>query len=189
MSSPIDDRRTMINSSENRGHGVEKAPDSAAGGGQNAGPAFDIRIAADGTWYHEGAPIRRLAIAKLFATVLTRDDNGDYWLVTPAEKGRIEVEDAPFVAVELTIEGDGPGRILRFRTNLDHQVEVDRDHPIRVAHGSATGEPRPYVRVKEGLEALIVRSVYYQLVEVAEPHAGRIGVWSKNTFHPLDQDS
>ncbi len=147
---------------------------------------FDIRIAADGTWYHEGAPIRRLAIARLFATVLRRDDAGGYWLVTPAEKGRITVDDAPFVAVELTVEDDGADQVLRFRTNLDHHVEVGNDHPIRVVHDTDTGEPRPYVTMDNGLEALIARSVFFQLAEVAQNWEGRIGVWSRGTFHPLD---
>lgn len=130
---------------------------------------FDIAIRRDGTWTYRGDPIQRLKLCQLFATVLQRDENGDHWLVTPAEKGRIEVEDAPFVAVELEAETgeDGETR-LRFRTNLDYWVTADADHPIRVAVNAETGEPSPYIEVRDGLEALIARPVFYDLVERAE---------------------
>src|SRR3546814_4800113 len=83
---------------------------------------YDIRIARDGTWFHEGAPIGRKALVKLFASVLWRDDGG-YWLRTPAEQGRIEVEDAPFTAVELSVKGEGRDQVLAFRTDLDERSE------------------------------------------------------------------
>lgn len=185
MSSPTDASKTIskVSGSDNRAPRRGRAGDTGEGETH-----FDIRIASDGTWYHEGAPIRRLAIARLFATVMKRDDAGDYWLVTPAERGRIAVDDAPFVAVELMVAGEGRDRCLRFRTNLDQEVDVGEDHPIRVVHDPATGEPRPYVAMGNSLEALIARSVYYQLVDVAENAGGRIGVWSKGIFHPLDPD-
>src|SRR5487761_1763401 len=91
-----------------------------------------IRIARDGAWHHHGSPIGRLALVKLFASVLRRDADGSYWLVTPAERGRIEVEDAPFLAVELTVAGEGCGQQLIFRTNLDDIVTAGPDHPLRV---------------------------------------------------------
>lgn len=152
---------------------------------------YDIRIAADGTWFYLGSPIRRMALVKLFATVLKRDEDGGYWLITPAERGRITVDDAPFTAVELdAIDGGGvePG-VLNFRTNLDHRVEAGPDHPIRIAFDPESGEPRPYILVKPGLEALILRPVYYQLVDLATEVDGRTGVWSHGTFFPLDQGS
>lgn len=143
---------------------------------------FEMRIARDGTWYHQGRPIRRMALVKLFATVLRRDDSGGYWLVTPVEQGRIEVEDVPFTAVELQTEGSGRDRMLTFRTNLDQMVTVDAAHPIRVAEDATTGEPAPYVLVRDNLEALIVRSVFYELADLAEERAGDEGpemvVWS-----------
>lgn len=150
---------------------------------------FGIRIARDGTWYHNEGPIRRLELAKLFATVLRRDDAGDYWLVTPVERGRIVVEDAPFVAVEMTASGSGRDQVLSFRTNLDEWVEAGPDHPIRVAHNPKTGEPIPYVAIRNGLEARIARAVYYEMVERCVPEGQarepEVGLWSNKTFFAL----
>ncbi len=116
--------------------------------------------------------------------------DGSYWLVTPAERGRILVDDVPFVAVELDIAGAGSGQVLTFRTNLDDRVEAGENHPIRVATDPATGEPGPYVLVRAGLEARLARPVFYQLVERGgeETHDGRsrFGVWSNGQFFPLD---
>ena len=151
---------------------------------------FDIRIARDGTWFYKGSPIARRELVKLFASVLRRTDSGEYWLVTPAERGRILVDDAPFTAVECTPEGDGDGRVLWFRTNLDEWLEAGPEHPIRVAFTTDRGEPRPYIEVRDRLDALIVRPVYYQLVELAEFRRldGRdvLGLWSKGEFFPLE---
>lgn len=156
---------------------------------------FDIRIARDGTWYHEGAPIRRKPLVKLFASVLWRDDDGGYWLRTPVEKGRIAVEDAPFTAVELSVKGEGRNQVLAFRTNLDDWVEADSDHPLRVVEDPDNGAPAPYILVRDRLEALILRPVYYELAGLAveSPQAGDesakesncLGVWSKGVFFPL----
>ena len=147
---------------------------------------FDIRIARDGTWFHEGSPIGRKALVRLFSTVLHRDEEGVFWLQTPVEKGRIQVDDAPFTAVELQAEGVGDAQVLRFRTNVDDWVEAGADHPIRVEIADS-GEPSPYIVVRERLDALILRSVFYQLVDLAV--SGRdeetLGVWSKGTFFPL----
>ena len=151
--------------------------------------AFEIRIGRDGTWHYRGSPIGRPALVKLFASVLRRDVAGDYWLVTPVERGRITVDDAPFVAVELGIEGAGRDQALSFRTNLDEQITADHAHPIRVAHDRSAGAPSPYVLVRPGFEARVLRAVYYQLVElgVEEVVAGDrlFGVWSLGAFFPL----
>jgi hypothetical protein len=150
---------------------------------------FDIRIGRDGTWYYQGSPIGRIALVKLFATVLRRDAQGDHWLITPAEQGRIEVDDAPFVAVELSVVGSGPDQAITLRTNLDEIVTVDADHPLRVEHDPVSGEPAPYVLVRDGLEARLSRPVYYELVElglerrVGDDHL--YGVWSRGGFFPL----
>jgi hypothetical protein len=149
--------------------------------------AYDIRIGRDGTWYYHGSPIRRLPLVKLFATVLRRDAAGDYWLITPAERGRITVDDAPFVAVAVEVSGTGEDQVLTFRTNLDHLREAGPEHPIRVAFAPDTGEPSPYIRIGEGLDALLSRPVFYELAEIAVGHDGRMGVWSHQTFFPLDQ--
>ncbi len=150
---------------------------------------FDITIAKDGSWYYRGTPIRRVELCKLFATVLRRENDGSYWLVTPVERGRIEVEDAPFTAVEMDVQGTGGDQILRFRTNLDHMVDAGADHPIRVQSDDETGEPRPYLAVRDGLEALILRPVYYEMVAraVERQLEGRrmLGVWSGGCFFAI----
>ena len=150
---------------------------------------FDIRIARDGTWFHEGDPIRRIELVKLFATVLRRDDAGGFWLVTPVERGRIEVEETPFVAVEMTASGSGDEQVLSFRTNLDEWVEAGPEHPIRVSHNPENGEPTPYIDIRSGLAARILRPVYYEMVDRADTrvHDGgaEVGVWSRKVFFAL----
>lgn len=159
-----------------------------AGGPQMCGD-IDMRIGRDGTWYYMGSPIGRAALVKLFASVLKRDDSGDFWLVTPAEMCRIRVDDAPFAAVEMTVEGSGRDRSLTFRTNIDENMIAGPDHPIRVEIDSDTREPAPYILVRDGLDALIVRSVFYDLVEIAEEYeadgATRLGVWSDGAFFEI----
>ena len=137
---------------------------------------IDIRIAANGDWYHDGDRIKRFAIAKLFASVL-RLDEGAHYLVTPAEKLRIQVDDAPFVATDMEAEGVGAGMRIAFRTNVGDAVVADAAHPIVVA--DRAGEPRPYVEVRRGLKALIARPVFYRLAALAteEPN-GEVAVWS-----------
>jgi hypothetical protein len=126
---------------------------------------IDIRIGRDGTWFYHASPIRRKPLVKLFASVLKRENDGHYYLETPYEKGRIQVDDAPFVAVELNVTGQGQGQRLTFRTNLDDEVTADARHPIRVDREAVSGGPAPCVLVRDGLEALIGRAVYYQLVD------------------------
>ncbi|MDX9997652.1 MAG: DUF1285 domain-containing protein [Phenylobacterium sp.] len=133
----------------------------------------DIVIRRDGAWVHEGAIISREALVRLFSTVLRKDPDG-YWLVTPVEKMKIRVEDAPFVAVAVARVGE----VLRFTTNVGDEVEAGPDNPIRVEIDPATGEPRPYIHVRRGLEALINRPVFYDLVEMAEPEGDRYVVAS-----------
>lgn len=149
-----------------------------------------MRIARDGTWFYRGSPIGRKPLVKLFSTVLRRE-NGEFWLVTPVERGRILVDDAPFVAVEVDAVGEGAERRLSFRTNVDDIVTADEAHPIRVDHDPASGEPRPYVTVRGGLEARILRPVYYHLIEMGEfrtrDGAEQLGVWSCGRFFPLGQ--
>jgi hypothetical protein len=150
---------------------------------------FPLRIARDGTWFYQGSPIGRKPLVKLFSTVLRREQDGSFWLVTPVERCRIAVDDAPFVAVEMHVSGSGQTRSLRFRTNVDDEVTAGPAHPIRVAMNPTTGEPSPYVLVRGGLEALIARAVFYDLVELAEPAVvdGRntLGVWSDGAFFVL----
>jgi len=149
---------------------------------------YDIRIARDGTWYYRGTPIARKPLVRLFASVLRRDESGQFWLVTPAEKGRIDVDDAPFLAVELTVT-DGRTPKLNFRTNLGEEVTADADHPIRVVVDVDSGEPSPYILVRDNLEALMTRSVFYQLVDLCVPaqvsDTSEVGVWSCGEFFSL----
>jgi uncharacterized protein len=149
---------------------------------------LDMRIARDGTWFYRGSPITRPRLVKLFASVLRREDDGTYWLVTPVERGRVSVEDAPFVAVELTSEGEGPNRSLSFRTNLDEIVAAGPDHPLRV-DTATNGEPAPYILIRPGLEARLNRPVFYQLVDIADAErgdsGGPFGVWSGGMFFDL----
>lgn len=153
---------------------------------------YNMRITADGLWHHNGTPITRPTLVRLFASLLKRDAAGDYWLETPVERGRIQVDDAPFVAVDMTIWGSGAAQRLTFRTNLDHQVTADAAHPIclRTGGGADHGAARPYLLLDDGLEALIARSVYYRLADIAveRPVAGAVifGVWSGGVFFALE---
>jgi uncharacterized protein len=152
---------------------------------------FDIRISKDGTWHYRGSPIRRKELVCLFASVLKREPCGRYVLETPAERGAVDVEDAPFVAVEMTWRDCGGRPCLSFRTNTDEIVTADSEHPIRVQLDPVTREPRPYLTVRPGLEARITRAVFYELVALAEAEriAGRevMGVWSEGVFFPIDE--
>lgn len=153
------------------------------------GKEFDFRIARNGTWHYRGSPIDRKELVRLFSTILRREDDGSYWLVTPSERVRVAVEDAPFTAVELTAEAEGPGQVLHFRTNVDDWVAAGPAHPLRIAVDPDSGEPRPYILIRDRLEALILRSVYYRLAELAverrQDGADMLGVWSNDTFFPL----
>ena len=160
-------------------HGAEKLDPALICGD------IDIRIAADGTWFHEGGPIGRKKLVKLFASVFERDDAGDYWLVTPVERARIRVDDAPFVALEMHASGSGRDQCLTFRTNIDAEVMADAEHPLAFRPRPG-GEPAPYLNLGGGLSALVSRAVYYQLVElgVEEERDGetKFGVWSGGAF-------
>ncbi len=168
------------------GNSSASPPATPARSGQD--DAFDIRIARDGTWLYRNSPILRLPLVKLFASVLRREADGRYWLVTPAERGRIEVEDAPFIAVALAADGAGRAQRLTFTTNLDEIVTAGPAHPLRI-ETAADGAPSPYILVREGLEARLNRPVFYELVELGgeETIGGerQYGVWSDGMFFRL----
>jgi hypothetical protein len=149
----------------------------------------DIRIDRDGVWYYHGSPIGRKELVCLFSSVLRREADGSYWLVTPAEAARIRVDDAPFLAVELFACKSGRNQVLSVRTNVDEVVTLDARHPLRVETDPASGEPSPYVLVRDGLEARLSRSVYYDLVargvEEIIDREHIYGIWSSGTFFPL----
>lgn len=143
---------------------------------------LDIQIKRDGTWIHEGRPINRHKLVQLFSSILKRE--GDkYFLVTPVEKVGITVEDAPFVAVDVDVEGDGQAQQLQFTTQVGDRVTASADCPIRLE--GAAAEPSPYVMVRAGLEARIDRKSFYRMVEVGEHHDGWFGVWSNGAFFGL----
>ena len=149
---------------------------------------LDLKIARDGSWSYRGSPITRLPLVKLFASVLRRESDGSYALLTPAERGSVAVEDVPFVAVALDREGEGRGQRLIFRTNLDEIVTAGPSHPLRL-DTAANGEPAPYILIRAGLEARLARPVFYELVDLAgeERIAGeaQFGVWSSGMFFRL----
>lgn len=150
----------------------------------HCGDSF-MRIASDGTWFHEGSPISRAAMVRLFSTILRREPDGSYVLVTPVEKLTIAVDDAPFVAVEMKAEGEGRDRRLAFRLNTGDLVVADADHPLRIVE--RTDGPHPYVTVRGGLDALIARPVYYELVNLAlDEDDDPPGLWSEGSFFALD---
>lgn len=144
-----------------------------------------LAIARDGSWYYRGSRIDRLPLVKLFASVLRRgDDDDDYWLITPVERGRLAVEDVPFVVVEMAIDGIGQAQTIRLRSNLDEWVTVSAERPLFV-RPQPDGHSAPYVMMRPELEARLVRSVYYELVEHGEERGGGFGVWSSGDFFTL----
>lgn len=149
---------------------------------------IDMRIARDGTWYYMGTPIGRKPMVKLFSTIIRRDGE-DYFLITPAEKVGIVVDDAPFVAQILEVEGEGEQQVLRFITNVDEQITANSEHPLRVVIDPQTQAPAPYLLVRRNLEALIHRNVFYQLIELAVSRSidgqNWLGVWSSGQFFPI----
>ena len=149
---------------------------------------LDIRIARDGTWFYLGTPIGRPELVKLFSTILRKDDDR-YVLVTPVEKVGIQVDDAPFVAVDFEASSEGDDSVLTFTTNLDDTAAAGPDHPIRVERDPETGEPSPYILIRDRLEALIDRKSFYRLVDIGEhaEHQGEnwFGLWSMGQFFPI----
>lgn len=149
---------------------------------------LDMRIARDGTWFHEGTPINRPELVRLFSTILRRDDDR-YVLVTPVEKVGIQVEDVPFIAVDFNAQGSGEDQVLTFETNVGDSAEAGADNPIRVERDAETGEPSPYVLVRDRLEARIDRKSFYRLIDLGA-HADHDGVswfglWSGGVFFPV----
>jgi uncharacterized protein len=150
--------------------------------------ALDMRIARDGTWFYLGTPIGRKPLVKLFSSILRRDGD-EYFLVTPVEKVGITVDDAPFVAVDFEVSGEGAEQVVRFVTNVEDEATAGPEHPIRVVRNADTGEPSPYVLIRANLEALIDRKSFYRLVElcVHEEQDGEswFGLWSGGEFFPF----
>jgi hypothetical protein len=149
---------------------------------------MDMRIARDGSWIHEGKAIRRDALVRLFSSVLKKE--GDrYFLVTPVEKIGITVDDCPYVAQRLEISGSGADQQVRVILNTGEQVLIDGQHPLEVGELAGSDQPHPTVHVRNGLNALLTRSVFYQLVDAAESGEGEsealLGIWSAGHFFKL----
>lgn len=143
-----------------------------------------VRIARDGRWFHDGTEILRSNLVRLFASILRRESDGRFVLVTPVEKQTVAVEDAPFIAVELHSEGSGRHRTLAFRTNVGDLVLAGKENPLRFEAGD-TG-PAPYVLVRSGLEARIGRPVFYELAELAlNDGESPPGLWSQGQFYSM----
>lgn len=137
-----------------------------------------------------------MPLVKLFASVLEKGTDGSYWLVTPVERGRIDVDDVPFVVVELNADGAGHDQMIRVRSNLDDWVTMGPDHPLHLKmppNAPPTAAPIPYIEIRPGLEGRLLRPVYYDLVDLGEPHqqdgVTRYGVWSNGQFFALDEQS
>jgi hypothetical protein len=149
---------------------------------------IDMRIARDGTWFHEGTPIGRPGLVKLFSSILKKE--GDrFFLVTPVEKVGITVEDAPMVAVDFDVADKGPDQVLTFHTKTEDEAIAGPDHPIRIHRDPVTGEPSPYVLIRANLEALIDRKSFYRLIDLGS-HEDRdgiswFGVRSSGVFFPI----
>jgi uncharacterized protein len=145
-----------------------------------------MRIRSDGVWFYQGSPIGRMPLVKLFAGVLRKDADGRHYLVTPAEKVDVAVDDAPFLAVEMEVKGGGREQGLTFRTNVDDIVAAGPGHPIRFVVEPGSEGLKPYLLVRGRLEALVTRALYYDLVELAVAgDDGGLGLWSGGAFFPM----
>jgi hypothetical protein len=173
--------------------GLKEAEKAAGGKGLPPvhlwNPAFcgdiDMRISQDGTWFYMNSPIGRKPLVRLFSTILRHDEDGKFYLITPVEKVGIRVDDAPFVAVAMDVEGDGREQLLRFRTNCEDEVTVDAAHPLRFAKEDGTDGLKPYVLVRGRLEALVNRAIFYDLVARGVAEGEWFGVWSSGVFWPM----
>lgn len=149
---------------------------------------IDMRIARDGTWFYLGTPIGRAPLVKLFSSILRREGDA-YFLVTPVEKVGIRVDDAPLLAVDFAVSGEGAAQSLRFITKTEDEVTASAENPISVDRDPETGEPSPYIHIRAGLWALIDRKSFYRLVDLGchHDHEGQswFGLWSEGSFFPV----
>ena len=163
-------RETSPNLAEIAEWAAKPAPGGAPVDGWNPPDcgAIDMRIRADGTWFYLGTPIGRMPLVRLFSTVLRKDEDGKTYLVTPVEKIEIEVEDAPFLAVEMHVDNRGPDQVLTFRTNVGDVIEAGPEHALRFEQEEGSDGLKPYLHVRGRLEALVTRALMYDLVELGE---------------------
>ena len=146
---------------------------------------IDMRIDREGRWYFMNSPIGRERMVRLFSRVLRYDQDGHYYLVTPIEKIRLTVDDKPFLIIDYSINFKNGKQIINFITNTLDEFELGLDHPLRVEVDDLSNEPSPYVLVRNNLEGLISRNIFYKLVDIAEKSKGSLGVWSNNIFFKI----
>lgn len=150
---------------------------------------MDLRISRDGQWIHKGEPLGREAIVKLFSSILRREEDGQYYLLTPVEKWQIQVEDTPLLAHSLEVTGTGEQQIIKLTTSVGETLEVGADHPLEVGNYEDSGQPRPLVRVRHGVDARLVTAAYYDLAEhVVEQTIDEkpvLGVFSHGNFYKI----
>ena len=149
---------------------------------------LNIRIARDGQWFYNNSPIGRKRLVKLFSNILKKEKN-TYYLVTPVEKVKIKVDDAPFVIVDMECTKKGTSQEISFVTNTEARFTLSKKHPLRVKIKKDTKEPSPYVTVRRNLEGLIDRKTFYRLADMCEIHLHRgetwLGIWSMGKFFPI----
>ena len=146
-----------------------------------------MAIRADGVWMYQGSPIGRKPMVKMFSRILRRDEDGRHYLVTPVEKIDVQVADAPFLAVEMDVQGADETQVLTFRTNVDDVAVCGPEHPLRFAVEPAGGGLKPYVLVRARLEALVSRALFYDLVAKGCVEGAWFGVWSSGEFFPMQR--
>ena len=151
---------------------------------------FDIEIKADGRWFHEGGEIKRIGLVKLFASVLSCDEDGRYWLTTPVEKGEIQVQDAPFIITKLRQDGSGADQCLYLSDNLDREYKLSAAHPL-IIRTQEKGNAKPYLSLDKGLTALIKHPIFYEMAELAisantKTDTGKIGLLSDGQLFSLE---
>ena len=152
---------------------------------------MDLRVSRNGQWIFRGEPLAREAIVRLFSTILRREEDGEYYLVTPVEKWRIQVEDTPLLAHSLQVTGEGDCQVISLTTNVGESLEIGQQHPLAVGTYPCSEEPRPVVAVRHGVEARLVTAAYYDLVahvvEQNEDGHPALGVFSHGIFYKIGQ--
>lgn len=150
---------------------------------------MDLRVSRDGQWIYKGEPLAREAIVRLFSTILRLEDDGEFYLVTPVEKWRIQVEDAPLLAHSLTLEAEGAEQVIKLTTNVGEVLEIGDDHPLEVGSYAGTDEPRPIIHVRHGVTARLVTAAFYDLAEHVVEREGQagpeLGVFSNGNFYKI----
>lgn len=145
---------------------------------------IDIRIDSRGEWFHEGTRIQRQPLVNLFASILRRENDGEYYLVTPVEKWRIRVDDAPLLAIDMEASGDDKtSQQLLFRLNTDELVPLNSAHPLQLS--VAGDDLRPYLQLDHGLRAKLTTALFYRLVDAAEQRGDELGVSSDGVWFSL----